>query len=542
MLFTFPDPRIAADSLRRSWRKCAVLSLVLLCAACSGDNQPGVVRPVEGFFGGVAADEPRAAIAGRDVLVAGGSAADAAVAIGFTLAVTLPSSAGLGGGGACVAFDGPSVTPALFDFPAASAGQGRIAVPALARGMALLHARHGRMLWAQLLGPAEAAARFGAPVSRALAHDLAEAPADLARDPASARIFAPNGRPIGEGESLVQLDLAGVLGQIRQKGAGEAYVGPLGRTIVGVSDGALSAETLRGYLPQAGTPAIIRINSQQQFVIVGDSAPTTALFSRLLALGVDVDPGAADRPRFWAEAGAAAEGRLAEALSRGQVPLVPPAGELQALAARVKAGSHERPARSLGPVGTARAGATAFVAVDKNGLAVACALGMNAPWGTGRVLPGTGILAAPPPSVEAPRSVGVIAVAPGSGALYLAASASGRAAPFALAQTAWAVISDRQNIDAAIEQPRVAYDGAADLSRIEPGVPQESLARGGFRFAEASPLGIVGAFSCPGELIRGRGGLCEPATDPRGAGLAFGGTGIRTRSSNFSGTTRHNTP
>ncbi|MCB2100254.1 MAG: gamma-glutamyltransferase, partial [Rhodobacterales bacterium] len=72
----------------------AFLACVLAVAACSSDEslERGSVGYVEGFLGGAVADEPRAALVGRDVLSAGGSAADAAVAMGFTLAVTLPSS------------------------------------------------------------------------------------------------------------------------------------------------------------------------------------------------------------------------------------------------------------------------------------------------------------------------------------------------------------------------------------------------------------------------------------------------------------------
>ena len=63
---------------------------------------PGFVR---GFLGGIATEDPAAALAGRQVLSAGGTAVDAAVAAGFVMTVTLPSRVGLGGGGACLVFD-----------------------------------------------------------------------------------------------------------------------------------------------------------------------------------------------------------------------------------------------------------------------------------------------------------------------------------------------------------------------------------------------------------------------------------------------------
>ena len=86
--------------MRRIWRNkgvAAVLIALGLASCGSEELERGTVGFVRGFFGAVAADEPNAVLIGRDVLAAGGNAADAAVALYFSLAVTLPSVASLGG-------------------------------------------------------------------------------------------------------------------------------------------------------------------------------------------------------------------------------------------------------------------------------------------------------------------------------------------------------------------------------------------------------------------------------------------------------------
>ena len=140
-----------------------------------GSPAEGTPGHVSGFLGGVVADEPRAALVAREVLSRGGNAADAAVALGFALAVTLPSRAGLGGGGACLAYS-PAANSVNGGVPEAiavhAAGArarrggrrtGPAAVPMLARGLFALHARYGRRPFETLIAPAEQMARFGVP-------------------------------------------------------------------------------------------------------------------------------------------------------------------------------------------------------------------------------------------------------------------------------------------------------------------------------------------------------------------------------------------
>ncbi|MGZ8996214.1 MAG: gamma-glutamyltransferase, partial [Rhodospirillales bacterium] len=95
LLFDQPKSR---TRLRQFSACCAAL----LIAACASDRAEEGVAPPGPVYGGVVADEPRAAEAGREVLTAGGSAADAATAMYFAMAVTLPSRASLGGGGLCL--------------------------------------------------------------------------------------------------------------------------------------------------------------------------------------------------------------------------------------------------------------------------------------------------------------------------------------------------------------------------------------------------------------------------------------------------------
>ncbi len=173
-------------------RASALLLLTLACNACDTVNKAadsvanlfgpggpsagaaGLCR--QGFLGGAVADEPRAALVAREILSRGGTAGDAAVALGFALSVTLPSRAGLGGGGACLAYDADSKSinkgqpeavlflPVAGMLAAGGMADRPAAVPMLPRGLYLLHARYGRLPFESLIVPAwSELARFGTP-------------------------------------------------------------------------------------------------------------------------------------------------------------------------------------------------------------------------------------------------------------------------------------------------------------------------------------------------------------------------------------------
>ncbi|MBC8240081.1 MAG: gamma-glutamyltransferase [Alphaproteobacteria bacterium] len=212
----------------------ALSALFLALTACGGPAPKiGEIGAIGGFLGAAVAEEPRAALVARDVLSAGGTAADAATAAFFTMTVTYPVAVGLGGGGICLYYDHHGNKTETLDFrPLPAAAGGTIAVPGALRGMALLHSRYGRMAWAQLVAPAETMARVGHRISRALARRLQPQAERLMADATAAVLFLhPDGTPLAESENLVQVELASILTRIRTRGVSDLYGGEAGRQL-----------------------------------------------------------------------------------------------------------------------------------------------------------------------------------------------------------------------------------------------------------------------------------------------------------------------
>ncbi len=256
-------------------RSLAVAALLPL-AACglpgkivgAGPNAKlGQTAVAPSVFGYAVADEPQAALAARQILNNGGNAADAAAAAGFALSVTLPSRAGVGGGGACIvrmpnpAGDMQPPTALLFapGAPALSGGDRPAAVPALARGLLALQARYGSMPFSAVVVPAERLAG-GVPVSPALASDLSVVGSALLADPAAAQVFGnPSGGVLTAGDNLSQPDLAASFEVLRTQGVQGFYQGGFPDVFTAAANQAgaeLSDADMSATVPRFAVPAL----------------------------------------------------------------------------------------------------------------------------------------------------------------------------------------------------------------------------------------------------------------------------------------------
>ncbi len=232
-------------------------------------------EPVHARNAMVVTQEPLATDVGVAVLKAGGNAIDAAVAIGFALAVTHPSAGNIGGGGfMLVRFADGRTTFIDFREKAplqatrnmyldangkatmdSQLGWRASGVPGSVRGFELAHQKYGHRAWAELLDPAIHLASEGFPVSYSLMQSLngESSSRKLAQFPGSKRIF------LGAryGEKLVQPELAETLKRIRDHGASDFYEGETARKLAAAMEaehGLITLDDLKQYQAVERTP------------------------------------------------------------------------------------------------------------------------------------------------------------------------------------------------------------------------------------------------------------------------------------------------
>ncbi len=230
-------------------------------------------HPVVGEAGMVVSQEALASAVGARILERGGNAVDAAVAVGFALAVTLPQAGNLGGGGfmlvhlaegdRTVAIDYREVAPRaahrdLFvgddgevDTQLARFSHRAAGVPGTVAGLTHALEHYGSLPLAEVLAPAIALAEEGIEVTRPLAFSLAHARPRLRRSAAAAGYYLrPDGSAPQEGDLLRQSDLARTLGRIAADGRAAFYEGGIAELIVtemAAHDGLITAADLADY-------------------------------------------------------------------------------------------------------------------------------------------------------------------------------------------------------------------------------------------------------------------------------------------------------
>ena len=519
-------------------RQCKPLPTILISAlllgACANLQQTSGVPA--GFIGGVVADEPRAALIGRDILSAGGGAADAAIAAAFAMSVTLPLRAGLGGGGLCLAYDPRLNRAEALDFVArAPAAPSAAAVPAMVRGLSVLYGRQGKLRWEQLIAPAEGLARFGMPVSRALSGDLEAAGRTLAGDPAARRIFVrPDGAPRAEGDLLIQEDLSTVLAAVRSRGAGDLFQGQAADQFVAaaMSVGAgITAEDLRSVAvtPRASLlvrhddiavhfappPAIAGVSQAQLFAMLAPRWRRTSAEERPHLLAEGDLRAAWDRSR-WLAADMSTTVPIGDLVGPQRI------GELiGSYRAGARSGNlTPPPPRQFNP---ATAG---VVAVDREGGGVACTFTMNEPFGLGRVAPGTGIVlaAAPDGATRGPQMLTPVlaAMARGGRIVFASTASGGWPGASAQVQVALRTVVERRPLEEAMDFARL-YSPGTEQVQVEEAIqgPLPGLAARGYSQSVVTNLGQVNAIYCPDGLFENAEG-CQFRADRRGAGFAAG--------------------
>jgi gamma-glutamyltranspeptidase/glutathione hydrolase len=291
----------------------------------------------------VAAANPLATDAGLQILRAGGSAIDAAVAVQMVLALVEPQSSGLGGGAFMLhsngskveAFDGRETAPSAVDeklflgaggqpmaFYDAVVGGRSVGVPGTVKMLEAAHREYGKLRWAQLFIPAIQLADKGFQVSPRLA-TLLRSDAYLRKDAAAAAFYyKPDGSSLEAGELLKNPALAEVLRQIAARGARAMYEGSIAQAMVNkvhkhpTNPGKLSMQDLAAYQAKKREPICSDYNAAQtDYLLCGMPPPSSGAIAIGQILGILANTRAAELPLV-----AGRSGEPGSAVGTGQTP------------------------------------------------------------------------------------------------------------------------------------------------------------------------------------------------------------------------------
>lgn len=218
------------------------------------DNEIDIFHPIHGRSGMVATEQHLASQVGIEILKRGGNAVDAAVAVGFALAVVLPNAGNIGGGGFLLLHDAKTGQNIALDFREVAPQKASrdmylddkaqvikdqslyshqaIAVPGTVAGLEHALKKWGSLRLAEVMAPAIQLADQGFIISPVLARVIDEEKDNLSKWPSSKHIFFKGNQPLQAGQRLIQKDLAQSLRLIATQGARAFYHGEIGDKII----------------------------------------------------------------------------------------------------------------------------------------------------------------------------------------------------------------------------------------------------------------------------------------------------------------------
>jgi len=387
-----------------------------------------IIHPVHAMHGMVSSESALASDVGVEVLRKGGNAVDAAVATGFALAVTMPNSGNIGGGGFMILHDGKTGKDTAIDFremaPAAASRnmyldasgnviqnkslftQAAIGVPGTVAGLTYALEHYGTMKRADLVAPAVRLANNGFPVGETLAGLFVAEHDHLMAWEGTRKVFSRNGKLPVTGDVLRNPDLGRSLALIGRDGAKAFYDGPIGAAIVKEAkghDGLITAADLKNYKVVERTP--VRGN-YRGYEIVSMPPPSSGGVHVVQILNIlsnfplkDWGPNSARTIHAMAEAEKRAYADRSEYLGDPDFVKVPVKGLMSPAYAKELAGQidleHATPSAQIKP-GRPQPyesdQTTHFVVADSHGSVVSVTYTLNTNFGSGIVASGTGIL------------------------------------------------------------------------------------------------------------------------------------------------------
>jgi gamma-glutamyltranspeptidase/glutathione hydrolase len=485
--------------------------------------------------GMVVAQERRAARIGVEILDRGGNAVDAAVAVGFAMAVTYPRAGNLGGGGFMVihlakgnrntAIDYRETAPAaatktmfLDDKgnpdPKKSRDSGlAVGVPGTVAGLAMALEKYGsgKFALADLIAPAIDLAEQGFPVEDDIADSLPRARERLARWPSSTSIFLLGGEPLHEGDRLLQFDLADTLRAVAENGPRAFYTGRIAERIarsVREAGGIMTVDDLKNYHAIERAPVT---GTYRGYDIVSMPPPSSGGLCLIEMLNILEGYDLSKLPR------AEALHDMIEAMKRAyadravymgdpaevKVPVAGLTSKKYAAVLRAGIGARATPAAEIHagkPMQAEGRNTTHFSVIDRDGNAVSNTYTLNFSYGLGLVADGTGVLlnnelddfTAKPGASNAYGLVGFAANLPGPGKRPLSSmtptivlkngkpflvtgSPGGSRIITAVLQVIANVIDFHMPVAQAVSAPRLHNQWLPDETYAEPGFPAAVL-------------------------------------------------------------------